>query len=94
MKNTLGDLNNHLFAQLERLGDEDIKGEELQEEITRAKAISDIATQIISNGSLVLKAETFMQEYLPAGLDSKRDKDGSKNSKKFPPMLRASFLDE
>lgn len=87
MKNTLNDLNNHLFAQLERLGDEDIKGEQLQEEITRAKAISDIATQIISNGTLVLKAETFRQEYLPAN-------SSSKETKKFPPMLRASFLKE
>lgn len=86
MKNTLNDLNNHLFAQLERLGDEDIKGEQLQEEIARAKAISDIATQIISNGTLVLKAETFRQEYMPS--------NNSKEMKKFPPMLRTKFLGE
>jgi len=66
MKNTLGDLNNHLFAQLERLGDEELKGEALREEIDRAKAITDIATQIISNGSLVLKAKAFMHDTLDA----------------------------
>jgi len=53
MKNTLGDLNNHLFAQLERLGEEDLEGDKLTAEINRAKAISDIATQVIANGSLV-----------------------------------------
>jgi hypothetical protein len=57
MKNTLGDLNNHLFAQLERLGDEDLKGEELKEEMERAKSISVVARQIIDNASLVLDAQ-------------------------------------
>ncbi|MEG2412593.1 MAG: hypothetical protein RSA29_17045 [Clostridium sp.] len=62
MKNTLGDLNNHLFAQLERLNDENIKGEELQEEIIRAKAITTVAAQIISNGSLVIEAKKMMND--------------------------------
>lgn len=64
MKNTLGDLNNHLFAQLERLGEEDLQGENLQEEIERAKAVTSIATQIISNGNLVLQAEKFKVDTL------------------------------
>lgn len=41
-RNKLSDLNNHLFMQLERLGEEDLKGEELLEEINRSKAISDV----------------------------------------------------
>lgn len=57
LKNTLGDLNNHLFAQLERLGDEDIKGDELSEEIERAKTITVVAKQVIDNASLVLEAQ-------------------------------------
>lgn len=65
MKNKLSDLNNHLFAQLERLSDEDIKGEDLDEEIRRAKAVCNVATQIIDNGSLALKAEKMKQEYGP-----------------------------
>lgn len=64
LKNTLGDLNNHLFAQLERLGDEELKGEKLAEEIERAKAVTSIATQVISNGNLVLQAEKFKADTL------------------------------
>jgi hypothetical protein len=56
MRNTLGDLNNHLFAQIERLGEEELKGEALQEEIERSRAITSVASQIIKNGSLVLTA--------------------------------------
>ena len=57
MKNTLGDLNNHLFAQLERLSDEDLKGESLKEEMDRAKSVTQVACQIVNNASLVLKAK-------------------------------------
>lgn len=75
MKNSLSDLNNHLFAQLERLNDEELKGEELQKEISRSKAITGIAQQVISNARLVLDAEiergnrkqTDMPEVLQVG---------------------------
>lgn len=63
MKNKLTDLNNHLFAQLERLGDEDLTGEQLADEISRSKAVTGLASQIIANGTLVLKAAEMMQEY-------------------------------
>ena len=58
MKNTLGDLNNHLFAQLEKLGDDDLTGEELESELKRTDAICDISEQIIKNGELQYKAMT------------------------------------
>lgn len=64
MKNTLGDLNNHLFAQLERLGDEALEGEKLEEEIERSKAVTSLASQIIANANLVLQAEKFKAETL------------------------------
>lgn len=62
MKNRLTDLNNHLFAQLERLGDEETKGEKLQEEITRSKAISSIAKDIVATGKIVLDAQKAIWE--------------------------------
>ena len=69
MRNTLGDLNNHLFIQLEKLSDEDLKGEELKEEVTRTKAISLIAKQIIDNGTLVLEAKKVAEESLNADIE-------------------------
>ena len=64
MKNTLGDLNNHLFAQLERLGNEELEGDELKEEILRAKAVTDIAKEIIDNANTVLDVMKFQAETL------------------------------
>lgn len=66
LKNTLGDLNNHLFAVLERLNDEDLKGESLQEEILRAKAVNEVASRIISNASVVLEAKRIQADSLNA----------------------------
>lgn len=57
MKNSLVDLNNHLFAQMERLSEEDLKGEKLQEEIARTKSITSVANSIIQNARLVLEAQ-------------------------------------
>ena len=62
MKNKLSDLNNHLFAELERLSDEDLKEEKLLDEIERAKAITSVASQIINNANLALKAEQFKDQ--------------------------------
>lgn len=62
MKNKLTDLNNHLFAEIERLGDEDLKGEELEEEITRAKAIATVSSQVIQNANLLLRAQIAVGE--------------------------------
>ena len=63
MKNSLMDLNNHLFAELERLGDEDLTPEQLDKEIDRADAISKVATQLINNASIMLDATKVQAEY-------------------------------
>jgi len=55
MKNPV-DLQEALYSQLERLGEKDVKGEKLKEEIARTDAISKIASQIINNGRLVVDA--------------------------------------
>ena len=82
MRNTLADLNNHLFEQIERLNDEDLSDQELEKEVTRAKAIEGLASVVISNARLALDGQRFVQDYgyrengpkLPEKLDLVDDK--------------------
>ena len=63
MKNTLGDLNNYLFDQLNAITNKDLEGEKLEEEIKRTEAVAKISDQIIKNGELQYKAMKHMDEY-------------------------------
>lgn len=57
MKNKLIDLNNHLFAQLERLGEENLSGEKLNAEVARSKAMTGLASSVVTNARLALDAQ-------------------------------------
>lgn len=60
MKNKLVDLNNHLFAQLERLSEEGLTAEQIEREVSRTDAIVDVSEQIIRNADLQLKAVALL----------------------------------
>ncbi|MDR5887522.1 hypothetical protein [Vreelandella janggokensis] len=79
MKNKIDDLRNHLFAQLERLGDESLTGDDLKEEIQRSKAVGEISGQVIDtarteNERLKLLKRAPGTDFLPAG--AQLDEDG------------------
>lgn len=63
MKNKLSDLNNHLFAQLERLSDEGMTAEGIEQEAKRAEAIVNVADQITRNADLQLKAAKLFADH-------------------------------
>lgn len=64
MKNNLGALNEYLFAQLDVISNQDIKGNDLKEEVVRSKAITDIARVVIDNADTILKAKKYSTEFL------------------------------
>ncbi|RDE04665.1 hypothetical protein [Sphingomonas aracearum] len=63
MKNKLSDLNNHLFAQLERLSEEGLTAEQIEQEGKRTDSIVRIADQIVRNADLQLKAATIIANH-------------------------------
>ena len=74
--NNLNSLNSKLFEQLDRLTNNNLSGDKLQEELERTDAIVDISRTIIRNADLMLKAMVAKDEKLgsyaklPALLDS------------------------
>ena len=63
MKNKITDLNNHLFAQLERLSNEELSAEEIDVEVKRATAIIGISDQIAGAANLQLKAASLVASH-------------------------------
>ena len=56
MKNTLIDLQNHIFEMIETLNNMDLTGDKLDEEIKRSLAINELVKTATVNGALMIKA--------------------------------------
>jgi hypothetical protein len=63
MKNRLLDLNNHLFSQMERLTEENLTSEQIEQEVKRSEAIVAVSEQIIRNSDLALKAANLVANH-------------------------------
>jgi len=63
MKNKLVDLQNHLFAQMERLNDEQLSADKLVIEAQRTASMVSVAREIIANGKLALDAQIALGDH-------------------------------
>ena len=67
MKNTLADLNNILFEQLERLNDDDLTEDQLELQLKKTDQIVKVSEKIIANGELAFKAIQHKDKYYGRG---------------------------
>ena len=79
MKNTLMDLNNILFEQLERLNDDSLVDDELEIQLKKTDQIVKVSEKIISNGELAFKAIQHKDKFYGTG------------GKSLPPMLEGEW---
>jgi hypothetical protein len=63
MTNQLTDLNNHLFSQLERLGNSELDQESLEREVKRSSAIVNVSEQVINNAKIALDAAALVAKH-------------------------------
>lgn len=61
MKNSLCDLNDHLFVCLEGLMNDDLSPAQMKKEIERAKAVNAVASTIIENAGVQIEAMRLAQ---------------------------------
>lgn len=59
---SIGGMHDILFQQLERISNEDLKGEDLEMEMKRTDAICNLAGKIIDNGHLAIKVAKIRQD--------------------------------
>ena len=79
MKNTLADLNNILFEQLERLNDDELTEEELELQLKKTDSIVKVSEKIIQNGELAFRAIQHKDKFYGTG------------GKALPPMLEGEW---
>lgn len=62
MKNKLSDLNDILFAQLERLTDDELTPDQIAQELQRTQAVVQVADRIVDTAQLQLDGARFVAQ--------------------------------
>lgn len=89
MKNNLSDLNNHLFATLEMLENDELDQDKMEQTIKRTKAVCQVSSQILKVASLQLSALKtaescgLLNDDMPALLATKDSKGVAEENEKF-----------
>lgn len=75
-RNKIGDLRNHLFAALERLNDESLTGEQLNDELKKSEAIANIGKVLVESAKVEVKYIQVVNgdncDFIPGTIDDNR----------------------
>jgi len=71
MKNSLHDLNKQILRQLERLSNEELSGDLLNDEIQRAETVASLADSLIDNNLCALQVLYQAIDEAQSRIDSK-----------------------
>ncbi len=63
VRNTLADLNNILFEQLEKLNEDKMTKEVLDQELEKTKGMCEISKTIVATTSLSLNIQRFLVDH-------------------------------